>query len=193
MTSILEVEQLDTLSSNASSTLTIGGTNTTTIAFGPNVTTTPSSLAMTPAFYAYASGATTISDDTWTKVSIGTELFDTNSNYDTSTSRFSPSIAGKYFFTATIFANANLVGQLREVYLALYKNGTNHTMLSEENLNSGFDEYRRTATGAAVDTANGTSDYYEIYTYINNTSNSPAYSGSGVKGIKFGAYRIIGT
>ena len=43
MTSILEVEQLDTLSSNASSTLTIGGTNTTTIAFG-NVTTTPSSL-----------------------------------------------------------------------------------------------------------------------------------------------------
>jgi hypothetical protein len=32
MTSILEVEQLDTLSSNASSTLTIGGTNTTTIA-----------------------------------------------------------------------------------------------------------------------------------------------------------------
>jgi len=33
MTSILEVEQLDTLSSNASSTLTIGGTNTTTIAF----------------------------------------------------------------------------------------------------------------------------------------------------------------
>ena len=64
--------------------------------------------------------------------------------------------------------------------------------VSEENLNSGFDEYRRTATGAAVDTANGTSDYYEIYTYINNTSNSPAYSGSGVKGIKFGAYRIIG-
>jgi hypothetical protein len=48
MTSILEVEQLDTLSSNASSTLTIGGTNTTTIAFGPNVTTTPSSLANTP-------------------------------------------------------------------------------------------------------------------------------------------------
>jgi hypothetical protein len=34
MTSILEVEQLDTLSSNASSTLTIGGTNTSTIAFG---------------------------------------------------------------------------------------------------------------------------------------------------------------
>jgi len=34
MTSILEVEQLDTLSSNASSTLTIGGTNTTTINLG---------------------------------------------------------------------------------------------------------------------------------------------------------------
>jgi hypothetical protein len=38
MTSILEVEQLDTLSSNASSTLTIGGTNTTTIAFKSGAT-----------------------------------------------------------------------------------------------------------------------------------------------------------
>ena len=157
-----------------------------------NVTLSSNDFKMAPAFYAYASGATTISDDTWTKVSIGTELFDTNNNYDTSTSRFSPTVAGKYFFTATIFANANNVGEFREVYLALYKNGTNHTMLSEENLNTGFDEYRRTATGAAVDTANGTSDYYEIYTYINNTSGSPAYSGSGVKGIKFGAHRIIG-
>jgi hypothetical protein len=149
-------------------------------------------IQMTPAFYAYAGGATTVSNSTWVKVSIGTELFDTNSNYDTSTSRFTPSIAGKYFFTATIFANANSVGELREVYLALYKNGTNHTMLSEENLNNAFDEYRRTATGTAIDTANGTSDYYEIYAHINNTSGSPAYSGSGVKGIKFGAYRIIG-
>jgi hypothetical protein len=34
MTSILEVEQLDTLSSNASSTLTIGGDNTSTINLG---------------------------------------------------------------------------------------------------------------------------------------------------------------
>ena len=38
MTSILEVEQLDTLSSNASSTLTIGGDNTTTIAFKSGAT-----------------------------------------------------------------------------------------------------------------------------------------------------------
>ena len=35
-------------------------------------------------------------------------------------------------------------------------------MLSEENLNNGFDEYRRTATGTAIDTANGTSNT-EVY------------------------------
>jgi len=37
MTSILEVEQLDTLSSNASSTLTIGGTNTSNVTFKSGV------------------------------------------------------------------------------------------------------------------------------------------------------------
>jgi hypothetical protein len=37
MTSILEVEQLDTLSSNASSTITIGGTNTSNVTFKSGV------------------------------------------------------------------------------------------------------------------------------------------------------------
>ena len=157
-----------------------------------NVTLSSNDFKMTPAFFAHAGGATTVSDDTWTKISVGTEAFDTDGCYDTSTSRFTPTVAGKYFFTATIFANANNVGELREVYLAIYKNGTNTAMLSEENLNNAFDEYRRTATGAYVDEANGTTDYYELYAYLNNTSGSPAYSGSGVKGIKFGAYRIIG-
>ena len=86
MTSILEVEQLDTLSSNASSTLTIGGTNTTTIAFGPNVTTTPSSLAMTPAFEATRSGSNQdFANNTYVKLQYDGETFDSDGKYDNST------------------------------------------------------------------------------------------------------------
>jgi len=150
-------------------------------------------LKATPAFMAYTSGATTISDDTWTKVQFGTEEFDTDNCYDSSTNyRFTPTKAGKYAVTATIIANANAVGQFRELYVTLYKNGSSYAMLSEENLNSGFDEYRRTGTGTFIVDMNGSSDYLEVYTHINNTSGSPAYSGSGVKGTHFGAYRIVG-
>jgi len=158
-----------------------------------SLTLNNASLKATPAFMAYSSGATTISDDTWTKVQFGTEEFDSDNCYDNSSNyRFTPTVAGKYAVTATVIGNANAVGELRELYVALYKNGSSYAMMSEENLNNAFDEYKRTGTGMYVIDMNGSSDYLEVYTYINNTSGSPAYSGSGVKGTHFGAYRIVG-
>ena len=151
-------------------------------------------IQMTPAFHAYIDGTNTISDDTWTKVTFAAELFDTDGCYDNTTNyRFTPTVAGKYFVYSTLIGNASGVGLLREVYLQLYKNGSGYEMLSEENLNSGFDEYRRTANGSCIVDMNGSSDYLEVFTYLNNTSGSPQYTGSGVKGTSFGAYRIIGT
>jgi len=127
MTSILEVEQLDTLSSNASSTLTIGGTNTTTIAFGPNVTTTPSSLANTPSFFVVRSGTQSgLSADTATKVQWNSEVWDTDSAFDSTTNyRFTvPSgKAGKYSFTASIYTG-NLQADNRYAINYFYKNGS---------------------------------------------------------------------
>jgi hypothetical protein len=150
-------------------------------------------LSMTPAFHAYINGTNTISDDTWTKVTFATELFDTDGCYDNVTNyRFTPTVAGKYFVYCTLIGNASGVGLLREIYIQLYKNGSGYEMLSEENLNTGFDEYRRTANGSCIVDMNGSTDYLEVFTYLNNTSGSPQYSGSGVKGTSFGAYRIIG-
>ena len=63
MTSILEVEQLDTLSSNAANTITIGGTNATTLNLGSNIT--GGSITNTPAFHVTMSAnQTSISSDT---------------------------------------------------------------------------------------------------------------------------------
>ena len=146
----------------------------------------------TPAFAATADGTTTLTASTWTKVSAGSEIFDSNSDYDASTSRFTPTVAGKYFIYGEACANSASVGQLREVYLAIYKNGSIHTMLHESNLNNGYDEYRRTATGSTVVDANGSSDYYELYVQVQNTSGSPQVTGVSQKGIRFGAYRITG-
>ena len=147
-------------------------------------------LKNTPAFAATSNGTTTLTASTWTKVSVGTEIFDSNSDYDASTSRFTPTKAGKYFIYGEALGNSASVGELRELYLAIYVNGSIHTMLHESNLNNSYDEYRRTATGSTVVDANGSSDYYELYIHIQNTSGSPQVTGGGQRGIRFGAYRL---
>jgi hypothetical protein len=54
--------------------------------------------ANTPAFLAYRSTSNqSISNQTETQCQFQTELFDTDSCYDTSTYRFTPTTAGKYF------------------------------------------------------------------------------------------------
>ena len=147
----------------------------------------------TPAFEAYTTGLQSLTENTYVKLTMATEVYDTDNDYDNSTNyRFTPTSAGKYYVFAGLMANANQVAQLKEVYIQLYKNGSGYAMLSEENLNNDYNEYKRTAVGSFIVDMNGTSDYLEIYTYISNETGSPAYSGSGVKGTRFGAYKLIG-
>jgi hypothetical protein len=190
MTSILEVEQLDTLSSNASSTLTIGGTNTTTIAFGPNVTTTPSSLAMTPAFHAYGSGSNqTIPDQTATKVTVfNTEVFDTNSMF--ASNRFTPTVAGKYFCYANLYWDTGTANDFHNGSVQLRKNG-NNTYSITNNWNASGGNGMGNHVGAMID-FNGSTDYVEVYCYQNTNSGASSTVYASQSNSSFGAYRIIG-
>lgn len=192
MTSILEVEQLDTLSSNASSTLTIGGTNTTTIAFGPNVTTTPSSLAMTPSFLVYRNSVQSISSATYTKVQFDVEDIDTDSAYDNSTNyRFTvPSGKdGKYFIFTTVEGSALSASQFKYQNVAIYKNGSvyiNHVMhMENSNTQQGHGN-----TYAIMDLVAG--DYLEVYSRIADSSGSPQFNGGASRQSCFGGYKMIG-
>jgi hypothetical protein len=109
----LETNTIDNIS--GSSTLTIGDSNTSTIALksGATLTNFPDN---TSAFMAKLSAdQTSVSDDTFTKVQFDSEEFDTDNAYDNSTNyRFTvPSgKAGKYFFTYSVDvdseANSNL-------------------------------------------------------------------------------------
>ena len=60
-----------------------------------------SGLDNTPSFFAYKTSDQTISDSTLTKITLTSEVYDTDSAYDTTNSKFTvPSgKAGKYFFT----------------------------------------------------------------------------------------------
>ena len=72
-----------------------------------NVTITPNGTGIfvpkkVPSFYAYNSSAQSISDQTWTRVTLDSELFDTCSNFNTSNGRFTAPVNGIYSFTTVV-------------------------------------------------------------------------------------------
>jgi len=79
----------------------VAGTNTLTLPASTSTLATTADITG-PAFSAYSSAAQTLSSATWTTIAFNTEVYDTNSNYNTSTYAFTPTVAGYYNFTAVI-------------------------------------------------------------------------------------------
>ena len=137
-----------------------------------------------PAFEAHSTGNQDVSDATATKVEFQTEVFDTNNMYDNS--RFTPTVAGKYFIYAGVNSYAGGSADLVSADLSIYKNGSlyrqnYHNMTG----NPGF------AFGtpiSAILIMNGTSDYVEIYGAVdgNSAGNEKFFTDNNY----FGAYRI---
>ena len=147
----------------------------------------------TPAFFAtsiISEDNTAISNDTFTKLTMDTEVFDTDNTY--SSDRFTPGVAGKYLITAK--ASATNVVNSATVALAIYKNGSimeavhysnygTYTSYFNDlgNANAG---YYTMALNVLVD-ANST-DYFELYGRHNIGGNS-----GGLVDKYFGAIKII--
>ena len=144
----------------------------------------------TPAFQAYASAQSGISDNTATKVDFDTELFDTDSCYDTSNKRFTPDVAGKYYIYAVINFDAQGIDKFHSGMTSIYKNGSyyKHAYFDE------YDNYLSYAkspfVGAAID-FNGSSDYVEVYATFNITSGTNHRLTGGAYS-SFGGFKIIG-
>jgi len=144
----------------------------------------------TPAFQAYSTTQTGVSDNTATKVDFSNELFDTDGCYDTSNKRFTPTTAGKYYIYSYVNFNAVGVDKFHSCHLYIYKNGSAYkTVYYDE-----YDNYYAYAItpfiGAAID-FNGSSDYVEIYGNFNVTSGTN-HRFTGGEESSFGGYRIIG-
>ena len=110
-----------------------------------------------PAFSAYLGSAQTISAGATTKVQCNTKEFDTNSNYDTSNYRFTPTVAGYYQVNcaAQEGAGASVILQIN-----LYKNGS---LAKKSSYVGGVAYYACTASTLVY--MNGTTDYLEFYIY----------------------------
>lgn len=123
-----------------------------------------------PAFSAYASASQSISNITFTKIQINTENFDTNSNFDPTTNyRFTPTVAGYYQINGCV--NGASSGVIRVVRAYIYKNGLLFKLGNFSDIGTGA-----TAAGSMSGSVhdliymNGTTDYLELYTWIQTNS-----------------------
>jgi len=118
----------------------------------------------TPAFSAYGNAdQNNNSDSTWVKLAMNTEFYDTDSKYDTSNYRFTPTIAGKYMFGASVFVDGNDTRDTTEI--AFYKNGTKLFYASQS-----VDNDTKQQLTAVIEL--DTDDYVEIYAYVDVANSS---------------------
>ena len=141
-----------------------------------------------PAFEAYLGSTQNISNVTNTKVNFNTEVFDTNSAYDNSTNyRFTPQVAGKYYVYANVRMANSTASQIYQAFTYIYKNGSNYK--SSEHDPKDLQSTTQNLFVSAVVDMNGSSDFLEIFGYIQRGSGTPRFE-AGTRSSSFGAYRI---
>jgi hypothetical protein len=157
------------LSGDTSGTVTVAvpavaGTNTVTIA-----AQTGTLNAAGPAFSAYRSSNQTLTQNTYVKIQLNAESFDTNNNFDSTTNyRFTPTVAGYYQLNAQMQLNTSS-GVL---FIAIYKNGS---QAQAAGVAASFGA-GSTLNISSLVSANGSSDYFEIFVYSDNAT--PQINGS---------------
>ena len=138
----------------------------------------------TPAFAAYLGSNQSISNATITKMNYDTEVYDTDSAFDTSTYTFTiPSGgAGKYFFFARQTVAGAVAGDKNIFYL--YKNNSQAALLSRS-VGRGDDDSIQIS--AFVDASE--SDYFDIR-YYHNFGTTKTVESNSTRTV-FGAYKIL--
>ena len=145
-----------------------------------NATQTGVGGVNTPAFHATVNASNSTTDNVPTKMTFATEVFDTDSAYDTSTSRFTvPSgKAGKYFIYSRVRVNSDTDSEIYDIVIR--KNGSGV-------LQHSANQYRYTSAYVSGILDLSASDYLEVYVLISGGLNLR----NDQKECFFGGYKII--
>ena len=172
---------VDKIDPQSGTSLEIGSSgDTITIPSGATITNNGTQTGFggtnTPNFSAVNSGSQTVSHDTNTKCNVTSEIYDSDSAYDASNSKFTvPSgQAGKY----TIIGSIDWDVQVNPNYIRIYKNGS-------EVIKAGWGSTGQSYIVATLDLA--VSDYIELYAY----QASGGSTGWGASDVYFSGYKII--
>jgi len=188
--------QTDKLDPKSGTDLELGSSgDTITIPSGATITNSGTATGFggnnTPSFLAYVGSAQNPSDATVTDVEIDTEVFDTDSCFNTGTYTFTPTTAGKYLlFCAVRVGGGTTRPAFIEMQARIRKNGGNcaNQLLSSYS-NSDLDAFNIPIT--TIVEANGSSDAFKVDAYLDLDSGTiEIYSGQTQT--YFGGYKLIG-
>tara|TARA_R110001599_G_scaffold287243_1_gene489775 strand:+ start:248 stop:811 length:564 start_codon:yes stop_codon:yes gene_type:complete len=181
----LKVGQITT--SSGSGTITIGQSgetvnmsNATKIGFGG---------VNTPAFFAHsASDQGSVGDNSYTKVTLGTEVFDVGGCFASSRFTVPSGEAGKYFFYGSVGCEVGANSDLDQGFSAFYLNGSKY-LEGGINLNDNPIRFVTPLIHVVLDLSVG--DYVELYGKVDHVGASAISFGSSNKCTNFGGYKII--
>jgi hypothetical protein len=127
-----------------------------------------------PAFAAYISGYQGgISQSTATKVTLNAEDFDTNSNFNTSTYNFTPTVAGYYQLTGVASFGSAGGTYPSGGLVTIYKNSSGISSTQYSGANQIF-----TLTTTSLVYMNGSTDTASLYVYMTGGTNGALNGGS---------------
>ena len=150
--------------------------NGTTVATMNSTTlSVPNGIGGIPAFSYFASTDQAIATATATKVTYPTSLYDTTGGmYNSSTSRFTPTVAGYYQVIAFFEYYSSSSTAVRDIYIykngGLYRRGQQQTAATNANT---------TSLANAIVFLNGSTDYLEIYAYQSTGSSLSIANSNG--------------
>jgi hypothetical protein len=135
----------------------------------PSVTGTAMVSGNMPTFYAYNTGGNqSVTSSTFTKINLATEAWDTNNNF--ASNRFTPTVAGYYQFNGS-FSTEGL-GTVTRFIISIYKNGVEY-IRGIDSVTAG-----NSAVISCIVPMNGTTDYVELYGFINGSGGIAFRGGS---------------
>ena len=191
MASIIKANELQDFGGN--SIITSDGSGNITLSSNMTTAVQAAGATNTPAFFARMTSSQSVTNDSATKIAFSSEVYDTDGTYDTSNYRFTPGVVGKYIIGFAYWASNN--DNIKTANLYIYKNGSISNFGSLQyitRLNSGT--FSRIAMSATFQVdVTSTSDYFEAYAKIENTSGDAIINGQTSKDNNyFYGYKLIG-
>ena len=179
--------------SSGSGTITLGQSGETITI--PSGATVSGAMANTPAFRAYKSGNTTLSDATQTAVVYDSEFFDTDNVYDTSTGIFTvPSgKGGKYFLNTVTRITGGTANDFLNAYVQFEINGTNNEYRQRSYATSSGNFNNDSIEMNAIISLNE-GDTVKVMIFLDVASGTAILVGAAAANAVtiFGGYRLIG-
>lgn len=131
-----------------------------------------------PAFSAYVGGAQSIAASTFVKLACNTKEFDTNSNYDTTLFRFTPTIPGYYIVTGEFI----LAVSSATILCSIFKNGAEFKRGAQS---SGSTVSGQAGAVSAIVFMNGTTDFLELFVYQSSGATQNITTGSSAQSTNY--------